>query len=1052
MKTRLLMGAGFMLVSVLAAALVFSQDTPERNTITLEKTVHFLSPDGSEAVIAPGTYTAKPEGEKAIQLTAKDGGTTATIQAEAGAHEQQVSVPESVVVASDEDVVHIVMLMQGGTTLDAIGTLSGVRTRGPLMIPLPPQQLAGAMPMQPVPGTPMPGPVPGVDPMTGIPQVGQLPQKLQTQPGSELQKAVIGNPEQKKLLTNPPLGSGCNVGPDGKLLTADKFVDIKLVAKAARPFSVELSWSGPPVQYEVTGTMGAGGPIYINAPDQQANLAIKGTQSQQQMAPQPGQRVPLGGQAFTPPDQSQTATYTFRHERPGFPVLPDFQYEYKIKATSPDGKIICQEVRVKTLPAPITPLQSVFVNPTEIRLGFLRPQHAQEVSVYRRDYVEDGRQPPFNKRVLQEIQPSSSNIRQINPGLPPLPSNYNQAIVYNFVVEAIWRDSFGRSSTAQLPIQVSGPLPLWGWADLHTHPMSNLAFGGKIFHGGPDVGSLLPAVDVPKQGFDVDARPVCLPDHRARNMEEALGSDSPTHGDSTQSRCGDSIRKSAIWFLEGAKGPNGQPGNRLGAPTFSAWPKWNDITHQKMWWQWIKRAHEGGLRVLVALSHNNRLLGDVVSVNKQLTCAKAPITCVTSDRLSSDLQIKEMKDFVGRHSDFMEVARSAADVYRIVRGNPPTIPSKIAVVLGIEIDNIGDFNQLPLGALQPGIIAAELQRLYDQDVRYIFPIHVVDNVFGDTAPYEELFNAANFFETGQLWKFGCANSEDEIGFHAPINVQLDKPFSDFIKLPAALQAPICSPDFGHRNSRTLPTASNPLGGLTPLGEFAVREMMKKGMIIDIDHMSHQAVERTLQIAESIPGGGYPLMSGHNGIRDRNTPFNVENNRTRAQLDRIGCLGGMFGLGTDHAEARNWAAQYQDALGTIRMRAARCLHKELGLGAVAFGTDTNSLVGGPKPLQEGSDLNDRNLNVYGRANDGTCRRFPCDPAPKIGPQVWDIRTDGVAHFGMFADFVKAVWTFPLDHNRKMHMSGQNLVENHLDRNADNFWRMWLKVEAQKNKVQ
>jgi hypothetical protein len=30
---------------------------------------------------------------------------------------------------------------------------------------------------------------------------------------------------------------------------------------------------------------------------------------------------------------------------------------------------------------------------------------------------------------------------------------------------------------------------LWGWVDLHTHPMSNLAFGGKLFHGGVDVGS-----------------------------------------------------------------------------------------------------------------------------------------------------------------------------------------------------------------------------------------------------------------------------------------------------------------------------------------------------------------------------------------------------------------------------------------------------------------------------------------------------------------------------------------------------------------------------------
>jgi len=135
---------------------------------------------------------------------------------------------------------------------------------------------------------------------------------------------------------------------------------------------------------------------------------------------------------------------------------------------------------------------------------------------------------------------------------------------------------------------------------------------------------------------------------------------------------------------------------------------------------------------------------------------------------------------------------------------------------------------------------------------------------------------------------------------------------------------------------------------------------------------------------------------------------------------------------------------------IRLRAARCPFKELGLGAVAFGTDAGTLGQTPKSLVEGSDLADRQLNVYGSVV-GTSSRFPFSGAPKIGTQVWDFRTDGVAHYGMFADFVKAVWSFPLDHKRKMHISGQDLVDNHLSRNADNFWRMWVKVEAQKSNV-
>jgi hypothetical protein len=141
MRNRLLVGVGCLIVGTFGAVFVSSQEAPERSTITLEKAVHFLSPDGADAVLTPGTYTAKPEGEKAIQVIARDGGATTTIQAEAGTHEQQLSAPESVAVASDEDVVHIVLLMPGGTTLDAIDTFSGVSTRAPSSMLPPPRQM-----------------------------------------------------------------------------------------------------------------------------------------------------------------------------------------------------------------------------------------------------------------------------------------------------------------------------------------------------------------------------------------------------------------------------------------------------------------------------------------------------------------------------------------------------------------------------------------------------------------------------------------------------------------------------------------------------------------------------------------------------------------------------------------------------------------------------------------------------------------------------------------------------------------------------------------------
>jgi hypothetical protein len=55
--------------------------------------------------------------------------------------------------------------------------------------------------------------------------------------------------------------------------------------------------------------------------------------------------------------------------------------------------------------------------------------------------------------------------------------------------------------------------------------------------------------------------------------------------------------------------------------------------------------------------------------------------------------------------------------------------------------------------------------------------------------------------------------------------------------------PNCAPGTGRVNSRTL----------TPLGAFALKEMMRHAMLIDIDHMSERAYLQAMQIAEPIPG-------------------------------------------------------------------------------------------------------------------------------------------------------------------------------------------------------
>jgi len=87
------------------------------------------------------------------------------------------------------------------------------------------------------------------------------------------------------------------------------------------------------------------------------------------------------------------------------------------------------------------------------------------------------------------------------------------------------------SSAASLfsRVQLTVNEMLSGWVDLHPHPMINLAFAGKLIHGGVDEGSLLPA--------DTS----CNPHIRATSIAHALSDDRPSHGgwNLVQFPCGD---------------------------------------------------------------------------------------------------------------------------------------------------------------------------------------------------------------------------------------------------------------------------------------------------------------------------------------------------------------------------------------------------------------------------------------------------------------------------------------------------------------------------------
>lgn len=105
--------------------------TQEATSVDLDKAVHFIAIDGSDMVIEPGTYQlASADTWLKIIPSGGQPSDAVIIEAMAGTHEEEVDT--SLAVASpgeDEDSYHLVLFLQDGKTLEAMGSYSGIRKR-----------------------------------------------------------------------------------------------------------------------------------------------------------------------------------------------------------------------------------------------------------------------------------------------------------------------------------------------------------------------------------------------------------------------------------------------------------------------------------------------------------------------------------------------------------------------------------------------------------------------------------------------------------------------------------------------------------------------------------------------------------------------------------------------------------------------------------------------------------------------------------------------------------------------------------------------------------
>ncbi len=671
-------------------------------------------------------------------------------------------------------------------------------------------------------------------------------------------------------------------------------------------------------------------------------------------------------------------------------------------------------------------------------------------------------------------------------------------------------------------------LPVWGVTDLHTHLMGDKAFGGKIFsgtvagnietalhecsrdHGTPfnnaNEGDVIRNMMVDKMGEGVVSKFGLVP---TGWFHDELRKYSTTHTikipDAYKSIGKDekdlpelyprltslisryNIGNNQVYNIDRSTDQGRQDANDLykyffeskhqdfhyqgfeshdrGVNNFINFPAFNNTTHQAMWHGFLERAYQGGLRVIVALAHHNQMLAYP---------SNGSDTKDLDDDDALNIQIQAIKDFATANPGRYGIALTPLDVRDIVRSG------RMAIILGSEIDHPGDFYHPSFKRstgdprnekyhANPSVdeVQACIDRLWDMGIRYIFPIHLSDNIIGGSAVYSGDFNSGNKFYNQRDFDVITASPADSIYFHTnSVGDDLEGWITQIVVSKNDINGDVIK----SKNFDEVPHGQKNIYGLNVMGYKMISMMMKKGMMIDIDHMSDQAVTDLIPFAQR---NQYPLNSGHNSFRIINyTPS--ENNRSYVQAQALQQLGGLFGVGwgcADYKSAVDAApgSLYfnsrvdNNAAGSSKTFAQNylyALHMYQGKN-VMLGSDINSFVVAPAPrfgtyANYGLDISRIMMkSLYNSQQTNPVKYSTTFPGVSLGgplttveamrsantPLVrsscayksWDYNTDGLAHYGMVPDFLQ-------------DLKNINVTDNDLSPlflSAEYFTEMWEK---------
>ncbi|MFT4262046.1 MAG: hypothetical protein QM572_01565, partial [Nocardioides sp.] len=405
-----------------------------------------------------------------------------------------------------------------------------------------------------------------------------------------------------------------------------------------------------------------------------------------------------------------------------------------------------------------------------------------------------------------------------------------------------------------------------------------------------------------------------------------------------------------------------------GWPTFSDWPTPHSLLHEQAYFRSIERAWRAGLRVMNALLVENRVI---------CTLYDPLASCDEMDSIRRQAAyVHEMQDYIDAQSGgpgkgFFRIVTTPAQLRQVVA------EGKLAVTLGTENSEL--FGCTESSGCDEADVDAGLDELQSLGVMNVYPVHKFDNAFGgtrfDSDGSSATVNLGNLISSGHWWQAEkCDSPHDN---EQSLN---DDALESVIatigggQVPAGTVLPVY-PSGNICNVR----------GLTDLGAYFIRQLIKRGMVINIDHMGVKTAEATLDIAEAEHYAG--IASAHTWS-------------DRSVVNRILGLGGMvssyaFAAGPSGVEDADGDSTALDPSFVSEWRANNALPNGSRITGYGYGSDTNGLGAQPDPRDDAAT--DPLTYPFTAPSGVTMGR------QTVGQRTFDINSDGVAQYGLFADW-------------------------------------------------